>query len=131
MYVSWGLRNLCTLNCQYGNTGNNTSEALFVIEAYRTLCDRGPRESSLGNTGSAVMSDVYAKSFAPLPTGSMFHSETGLKSFEHPKNNTKAMLMVDREGVTCGANFKVDARTKINAIPRRGIEANWALANTR
>ncbi|CAN6876172.1 unnamed protein product [Brassica oleracea var. botrytis] len=42
MYVSWGLRNLCTLNCQYGNTGNNTSEALFVIEAYRTLCDRGP-----------------------------------------------------------------------------------------
>ncbi|CAF2152259.1 unnamed protein product [Brassica rapa] len=77
------------------------------------------------------MSDVYAKSFAPLPTGSMFHSETGLKSLEHPKNNMKAMLMVDREGVTCGANFKVDGCTKISAIPRRGIEANWALANNR
>ncbi|CAF2152257.1 unnamed protein product [Brassica rapa] len=42
MYVSWGLRNLCTLNRQYGLTGKNTSEALFVFEAYRTLRDRGP-----------------------------------------------------------------------------------------
>ncbi|CAN6990068.1 unnamed protein product [Brassica rapa subsp. trilocularis] len=84
------------------------------------------------------MSDVYAKSFAPLPTGKAKTQETfererhtGLKSLEHPKNNMKAMLMVDREGVTCGANFKVDGCTKISAIPRRGIEANWALANNR
>ncbi|CAF2076972.1 unnamed protein product [Brassica napus] len=72
-----------------------------------------------------------AKSFAPFPTGSMYHSEIGLKSFEHPENNIKAMPMIDSEGVICGANFQVDARTKINAIPRRGTEANWALANTR
>ncbi|CDY07847.1 BnaC03g47750D [Brassica napus] len=57
--------------------------------------------------------------------------EIGLKSFEHPENNMKAMPMIDSEGVICGSNFQVDACTKINAIPRRGTEANWALANTR
>lgn len=36
------LTNLCTLNRQYGLAGKNTSEAMFVIEAYRTLRDRGP-----------------------------------------------------------------------------------------
>jgi hypothetical protein len=35
------LNNLCTLNKQYGLT-KNTNEAMFVIEAYRTLRDRGP-----------------------------------------------------------------------------------------
>ena len=63
--------------------------------------------------------------------GSMYHSEIGLNSFEHPENNKKAMPMIDSEGVICGANFQVDACTKINAIPRRGTEAHWALANTR
>ncbi|CAN6827447.1 unnamed protein product [Brassica oleracea var. botrytis] len=84
-----------------------------------------------------------AKSFAPFPTGKAKTQETtferdrhmtyeiGLTSFEHPENNIKAMPMIDSEGVICGANFQVDACTKINAIPRRGTEANWALANTR
>ncbi|CAN6920433.1 unnamed protein product [Brassica oleracea] len=36
------LSNLCTLNRQYGLMGKNTSEAMFVIEAYRTLRDLGP-----------------------------------------------------------------------------------------
>ncbi|KAJ4886553.1 aluminum induced protein with YGL and LRDR motifs [Raphanus sativus] len=87
--------------------------------------------------GSVLMSDDVkiikqgcAKSFAPFPTGCMFHSETGLKSFEHPKNKMKAMQRIDSEGVICGANFKVDACSKVNAIPRRGSEANWALANS-
>ena len=53
--------------------------------------------------------------------GSMYHSEIGLKSFEHPKNKMKAI---------CGANFKVDACSKINAIPRRESEANWAPADS-
>lgn len=35
------LNNLCTLNKQYGLI-KNTNEAMFVIEAYRTLRDRGP-----------------------------------------------------------------------------------------
>ncbi|KAL0707713.1 hypothetical protein Bca4012_074139 [Brassica carinata] len=140
------LTNLCTLNRQYGLAGKNTSEAMFVIEAYRTLRDRGPYPADqvlrglegsfafvvydtqtssvfsalssdggeslywgISGDGSVVMSDDVkiikqgcAKSFAPFPTG-----------------------------VLCGANFKVDACSKVNGIPRRGSEANWALANSR
>lgn len=36
-----GLDNLCSLIRQYG-LSKNTNEALLVIEAYRTLRDRGP-----------------------------------------------------------------------------------------
>jgi hypothetical protein len=169
------LNNLCTLNRQYGLTAKKSNEAMFVIEAYRTLRDRGPypadqvlrgldgsfafvvydsQNSSvfsalssdggeslywgISGDGSVVMSDDVqiikqgcAKSFAPFPTGCMFHSETGLKSFEHPTNKMKAMTRIDSEGVICGANFKVDTFSKINGIPRRGSEANWALANSR
>lgn len=35
------LNNLCTLNKQYG-LSKGSNEAMFVIEAYRTLRDRGP-----------------------------------------------------------------------------------------
>ncbi|GAV86916.1 DUF3700 domain-containing protein, partial [Cephalotus follicularis] len=35
------LNNLCTLNRQYG-LSKGTNEAMFVIEAYKTLRDRGP-----------------------------------------------------------------------------------------
>lgn len=35
------LNNLCSLNRQYGLT-KGANEAMFVIEAYRTLRDRGP-----------------------------------------------------------------------------------------
>ena len=58
--------------------------------------------------------------------GCMFHSERGLMSFEHPMHKMKAMPRVDSEGVMCGSNFKVDALSKINSIPRVGSEANWA-----
>lgn len=37
-----GLNNLCDLNKQYGLSGKTSNEAMFVIEAYRTLRDRGP-----------------------------------------------------------------------------------------
>lgn len=60
----------------------------------------------------------------------MFHSESGLMSYEHPKNKMKAMQRIDSEGVICGANFKVDACSKIYSIPRRGSEANWSLASS-
>lgn len=69
--------------------------------------------------------------FVFFVAGCMFHSEKGLKSFEHPTNKMKAMARIDSEGVLCGANFKVDACSKINSIPRRGSEANWALADSR
>lgn len=35
------LNNLCALNKQYG-LSKSANEAMFVIEAYRTLRDRGP-----------------------------------------------------------------------------------------
>ncbi|KAF3521236.1 hypothetical protein DY000_02059479 [Brassica cretica] len=168
------LNNLCDLNKQYGLSGKSSNEAMFVIEAYRTLRDRGPYPAdqvlrgldgsfafvvydaqtssvfaALGSDGaeslywgiaadgSVVMSDDLkvikqgcANSFAPFPTGCMFHSESGLMSYEHPKNKMKAMQRIDSEGVICGANFKVDACSKINSIPRRGSEANWSLASS-
>nr|AFK43573.1 unknown [Lotus japonicus] len=162
------LNNLCSLNKQYGLT-KGTDEAMFVIEAYKTLRDRGPYpadqvvkgldgsfafvvyDSKVGTVfaalgsdggvklywgiaadGSVVISDDLdvikegcAKSFAPFPTGCMFHSEGGLMSFEHPMNKLKAMPRVDSEGVMCGANFKVDKYTRVNSIPRVGSQANW------
>ncbi|KAK6934285.1 protein of unknown function DUF3700 [Dillenia turbinata] len=146
-----------------------TNEATFVIEAYRTLRDRGPYpvdqvvkeldgsfafviyDSKVGSVfaalgsdggvklywgiaadGSVVISDDLnvikagcAKSFAPFPTGCIFHSEGGLMSFEHPMNKMKAMPRVDSEGVMCGANFKVDKFTRINSMPRVGSSSNW------
>ncbi|XP_031404099.1 stem-specific protein TSJT1-like [Punica granatum] len=162
------LNNLCSLNRQYG-LGKGSNEAMFVIEAYRTLRDRGPYpadqvvkdldgsfaftvyDSKVGSVFTALGSDggvkLYwgiaadgsvvicddkevikagcAKSYAPFPTGCMFHSEAGLMSFEHPMNKMKAMPRVDSEGVMCGASFKVDVYTRVNSIPRRGSEANW------
>ena len=169
------LDNLSALMRQYGLTGRSTNEALLVIEAYRTLRDRGPypadqvvkdlsgsfafvvfdnrgrsgsgaavfaAQSTDGGVplhwgvaadGSVVICDDRGvakagcgRSYAPFPPGCMFHSEGGLKSFEHPMNRLKAFPRVDSEGVMCGANFKVDAFTKINSMPRVGSATNWA-----
>ncbi|KAL5715593.1 hypothetical protein ACHQM5_017393 [Ranunculus cassubicifolius] len=163
------LNNLCTLTKQYG-LSKVTNDAMLVIEAYRTLRDRGPYPADqvvkdlegsfafviydhkaktlftalssdgglklywgIAADGSVVISDDVAvvkgsceKSFAPFPTGCMFHSEGGLKSYEHPTNMMKAMPRVDSEGVMCGANFKVDKYSRMNSIPRVGSEANWS-----
>ncbi|XP_021740557.1 stem-specific protein TSJT1-like [Chenopodium quinoa] len=164
------LHNLNALNKQYG-LGRATNEAMFVIEAYRTLRDRGPYPADqvlkdlegcfgfvifdqtagtvfaaqgtdqrvklywgIAADGSVVISDNLdviksgcAKSFAPFPSGCMYHSEVGLMSFEHPKNKMKAMPRTDSEGAMCGANFKVDINSKKTTMPRVGSEANWAL----
>ncbi|KAG9134515.1 hypothetical protein Leryth_024133 [Lithospermum erythrorhizon] len=164
-----GLHNLCTLNKQYGlsKVGN---EAMFVIEAYRTLRDRGPYPAhqvlqdldgsfgfvlydhkdgtvfaalggdenvklfwGIGSDDSVVISDDVtliksscAKSFAPFPTGCMFHNKEGLVSFEHPTNKLKAMPRVDSEGAMCGASFKVDVYSKVHSMPRVGSSADWS-----
>ncbi|KAJ4703448.1 putative Stem-specific protein TSJT1 [Melia azedarach] len=88
--------------------------------------------------GSVVVSDKLevikgscAKSFAPFPTGCMFHSEQGLMSFEHPMSKMKAMPRIDSEGAMCGANFKVDSQSRMKSMPRVGSEANWALSGSR
>ncbi|XP_022940896.1 stem-specific protein TSJT1-like [Cucurbita moschata] len=163
------LNNLCALNKQYG-LSKGSNEAMFLIEAYRTLRDRGPYPADqvlkeldgsfafvvydrragavfaalgadgevklywgIAADGSVVISDDMdiikegcAKSYAPFPPGCMFHSEGGLMSFEHPLHKMKPMPRIDSEGVMCGANFKVDVYTRVNSIPRRGSEANWA-----
>ncbi|XP_015954001.1 stem-specific protein TSJT1 [Arachis duranensis] len=162
------LNNLCSLIRQYG-LSKSSNEAIFLIEAYKTLRDRGPYpadqvikdldgsfafvvyDRKAGNVfaalgsdggvklywgiaadGSIVISDDLdiikegcAKSFAPFPTGCMFHSEGGLMSFEHPMNKMKAMPRIDSEGAMCGANFKVDKHTRVNSIPRVGSQSNW------
>ncbi|XP_074564248.1 stem-specific protein TSJT1-like [Curcuma longa] len=83
--------------------------------------------------GSVVIGDEVeivkggcSKSYAPFPAGCMFHSEGGLRSFEHPMNKMKAMPRVDSEGTMCGASFNVDYFDKVNAMPRVGSAANWA-----
>ncbi|KAE9452588.1 hypothetical protein C3L33_15507, partial [Rhododendron williamsianum] len=163
------LRNLCALNKQYG-LSKGVNEAMYVIEAYRTLRDRGPYPAhevlkdldgsfgfvvydtkagtvfvalgadegvklfwGIGGDGSVVISDNLevvkascAKSFAPFPTGCMYHNERGLMSFEHPMNKMKAMPRIDSEGTMCGATFKVDSYSRISSMPRVGSEANWA-----
>ncbi|KAJ6738143.1 ALUMINUM INDUCED PROTEIN WITH YGL AND LRDR MOTIFS [Salix koriyanagi] len=151
------LNNLCSLNKQYG-LSKSTNEAMFIIEAYRTLRDRGPVPSSQGSSGygwqganegaelfwgvaadgSVVISDNLevikgscAKSFAPFPPACMFHSEQGLMSFEHPSRKMKAFPRIDSEGTMCGANFKVDVHSRIGSMPRVGSEANWALGGSR
>ncbi|XP_057429917.1 stem-specific protein TSJT1-like [Lotus japonicus] len=164
------LHNLSQLNKQYG-LSKGTNEAMFIIEAYRTLRDRGPYpadqvlkelEGSFGFViydnkdgtvfvasgsdgqvglfwgiaadGSIVISENLelvksscAKSFAPFPTGCLFHSEHGLLSFQHPTKKMKAMPRIDSEGIMCGANFNVDSQSKNQMMPRVGSEANWAI----
>ncbi|KAJ3692936.1 hypothetical protein LUZ60_012031 [Juncus effusus] len=171
MFVG-NLENLSGLVRQYGLSGKATNEAVLVIEAYRTLRDRGPYPADqvvkdlsgsfafvvfdsnpdhpsvfaalsgdgeiplywgIGADGSVVICDdrniVKAgcgKSYAPFPPGCMFHSEGGLKSYEHPLHRMKPMPRVDSEGVMCGASFKVDTFTKIKSMPRVGSSTNWA-----
>nr|GEW97891.1 stem-specific protein TSJT1-like [Tanacetum cinerariifolium] len=83
--------------------------------------------------GSVVISDNLGvikssccKSFAPFPTGCMYHTEGGLMSFEHLKNKMKAISRIDSEGAMCGSTFKVDIYSKTQTMPRVGSEANWA-----
>ncbi|KAJ6812329.1 stem-specific protein TSJT1-like [Iris pallida] len=162
--------NLSSLIRDYGLC-KSTNDALLVIEAYRTLRDRGPYPADqvvkdldgtfafvlydnkagtifaalssdggvplfwgLAADGSVVISDELlvikgscGKSYAPFPAGCMFHSEGGLRSFEHPMNKMKAMPRVDSEGMMCGANFRVDKYTRINSMPRVGSSADWTM----
>ncbi|CAA6662678.1 unnamed protein product [Spirodela intermedia] len=129
-----------------------TNEALFVIEAYRTLRDRSPYPADQvvkdldGSFAFIIYDDRAGTIFAALGAavlgiaadGSVAISdeqmlikgscgnEGGLKSFEHPMNRMKAMPRVDSEGVMCGATFNVDAGSRISAMPRVGSAASWS-----
>ncbi|KAJ0082073.1 hypothetical protein Patl1_10787 [Pistacia atlantica] len=152
------LNNLSNLNKQYG-LSKGSNEAMFVIEAYRTLRDRGPYPAhevlkdldgsfgfvvydikagsifaALASDGSVVISDdlqVIKASCAKSFAPFPTGIEQGLMSFEHPRSQMKPMPRIDSEGVMCGANFKVDFQSRMTTtMPRVGSEANWALSGS-
>ncbi|KAF2305152.1 hypothetical protein GH714_002112 [Hevea brasiliensis] len=140
------LNNLCSLIRQYG-LSKGTNEAMFVIEAYRTLRDRGPYPAhqvlkDLEGTFGFVVYDSKARHvFAAMGANEgvgysgglevMHRCEQGLMSFEHPTSKMKAMPRIDSEGAMCGANFKVDKESRISNMTRVGSEANWALSGPK
>lgn len=71
---------------------------------------------------------VHSLTIFPVPFSACFFTTTGgLRSFEHPLNELKAMPRVDSSGEVCGATYKVDAETKKEAgMPRVGSAANWS-----
>ncbi|KAG4179656.1 hypothetical protein ERO13_A10G117800v2 [Gossypium hirsutum] len=165
------IENIAVLKQQYG-LNKTANEGIIVIEAYRTLRDRGPYppdqvvrdiqgkfsfiiyDSSSKATFIASDADgcvpffwgtdaeshlVLAddvetvkkgcgKSFAPFPKGCFFSSTGGLKSYEHPLNELKAMPRVDSSGQVCGATFSVDVETKKKStgMKKVGSAANWS-----
>ncbi|XP_042489055.1 stem-specific protein TSJT1-like [Macadamia integrifolia] len=164
------IENIALLKQQYG-LNKTANEVSIVIEAYRTLRDRGPYPANqvvrdLGgkfafvlydsssktsfiaadadgsvpffwgtdSEGHLVLSDdneivkkACGKSFAPFPKGCFFTTSGGLRSYEHPMNELKAMPRIDSSGQVCGATFKVDVETKKeSSMPRVGSAANWS-----
>ncbi|VAH54469.1 unnamed protein product [Triticum turgidum subsp. durum] len=100
--------------------------AAHPADAFSTSFGGGAALACVAAQPRSLAAGGCGRSYAPFPPGCMFHSEGGLKSFEHPMNRLKALPRVDSEGAMCGANFKVDAFTKINSMPRVGSATNWA-----
>ncbi|XP_051128123.1 stem-specific protein TSJT1-like [Andrographis paniculata] len=165
------IENVAHLKQQYG-LNKTANEVIIVIEAYRTLRDRGPYPAEqvvrdiqgkfafilYDGTSKAVFlaSDADAsvplfwganaeghlvvsddselvkqgcsKSFAQFPKGCFFTSSGGLRSYEHPVNELKAVPRVDSSGEVCGLTFKVDqdSRKDKTGMPRVGSDANWS-----
>ncbi|KAL2469815.1 aluminum induced protein with YGL and LRDR motif [Abeliophyllum distichum] len=165
------IENVAHLKQQYG-LNKTANEVIIVIEAYRTLRDRGPYPANqvvrgiqgkfafiiYDNSSKAtfvatdadgsvpffwgsdseghlvlsndleVVKQGCGKSFAPFPKGCFFTSSGGLRSFEHPVSELKAVPRVDSSGEMCGATFKVDAESLKGktVMPRVGSDANWS-----
>jgi asparagine synthetase B (glutamine-hydrolysing) len=165
------IENVAHLKQQYG-LNKTANEVIIVIEAYRTLRDRGPYPAEqvvrdiqgkfafilfdstskaafiasdadgsvpffwgtdaeghlVISDDSEVVKQGCGKSFAPFPKGCFFTSSGGLRSYEHPVNELKAVPRVDSSGEVCGLTFKVDAETRKDkaGMPRVGSDANWS-----
>jgi len=167
------LENLATLRQEYG-LGKNVTEVMLIIEAYRTLRDRGPFPPNkvvadlnghfvfilydttnqnvfvaLDNEGKIpfywgtaadgclafsdnpeVLEIGCGRSFAPFPLGCYFSSHMGLQSYEHPLQQLKPVVRVDRDGQRLAAEFEVDMAKKDlkkqESMHRVGSETNWA-----
>lgn len=62
-------------------------------------------------------------------SGCFYTSSGGLRSYEHPVNELKAVPRIDSSGEVCGLTFKVDAESKKKGnlgMPRVGSDANWS-----
>ncbi|KAG8370273.1 hypothetical protein BUALT_Bualt14G0099700 [Buddleja alternifolia] len=165
------IENVAHLKQQYG-LNKTANEVIIVIEAYRTLRDRGPYPADqvvrdiqgkfafilfdgtskatfiasdadgsvpffwgtdaeghlvLSSDGEVVKQGC-GKSFASFPKGCLFTSSGGLRSYEHPINELKAVPKVDSSGEVCGLTFKVDedSRKEKTGMPRVGSDANWS-----
>ncbi|KAL8490915.1 hypothetical protein ACS0TY_022788 [Phlomoides rotata] len=166
------IENVAHLKQQYG-LNKTANEVIIVIEAYRTLRDRGPYPAdqvvrdiqgkfafvlfdSASNvafiasdadgsvpffwgtdaeghlvlsTDGEVAKKGCGKSFAPFPKGCFYTSSGGLRSYEHPVNELKAVPRIDSSGEVCGLTFKVDAESKKKGhlgMPRVGSDVNWS-----
>ncbi|XP_047945867.1 stem-specific protein TSJT1-like [Salvia hispanica] len=165
------IQNVAHLKQQYG-LNKTANEVIIVIEAYRTLRDRGPYPAdqvvrdiqgkfafvlfdSVSNnafvasdadgsvpffwgtdadghlvlsTDGEVVKQGCGKTFAPFPKGCFYTSSGGLRSYEHPVNELKAVPRIDSSGEVCGLTFKVDAESRKGntGMPRVGSDANWS-----
>ncbi|KAK8985382.1 hypothetical protein V6N11_068639 [Hibiscus sabdariffa] len=135
------IENVAVLKQQYG-LNKTADEGIIVIEAYRTLRDRAsdadgsvPFFWGTDADGHMVLADDEeivkkgcGKSSAPFPKGCFFTSSGGLRSFEHPQNELKAVPRVDGSGQACGAMFCVDTGTKKESTGMKKVDsaANWS-----
>ncbi|XP_010926050.1 stem-specific protein TSJT1 [Elaeis guineensis] len=53
-----------------------------------------------------ILRDACGKSLASFPPGCFFSTNTGLRSYEHPKNKVTAEMAAEEE--ICGATFKIE-----------------------
>jgi asparagine synthetase B (glutamine-hydrolysing) len=69
-----------------------------------------------------VLQEGCGRSFAPFPEGCYFSTVGGLRSYEHPLREVKAIPRVDSTGQMCGSTFQVDLDMKRASHPHaRGI----------
>ncbi|THU62083.1 hypothetical protein C4D60_Mb01t01420 [Musa balbisiana] len=125
------VENITSLKQQYG-LGKTANEVIIVIEAYKTLRDRGPFPASqvvrdLSGKFAFILFDSSSNSTFIAAVSCFFTTSGGLQSFEHPLNELKAMPRVDSQGQVCGATYKVDDQAKKETkMPRVDSAANWS-----
>lgn len=68
-----------------------------------------------------LIQKTCGKSFAVFPQGCYFSSNDGLRSFEHPLKEVKAVPRIDGEGKTFGSTFKVDVERDLSRNRTDGL----------
>lgn len=73
-----------------------------------------------------LIESTCGKSNGAFPQGCYFSSDEGLRSFEHPLQEVKAIPQVDGQGQAYGSTFKVDVRRGL-AHDRTGNLNPWGV----